>query len=221
MKKILLCTFLVSSLFVFAHKDRWDAHQESWSPLMLSIYKGKTNKFLKLLQQNADVNYVAPNTLTLTALDVAIRVNNEKAILALLETKKIKSLNESLFTAAAGENASIVVLLLRHVANPNALRWAGHTVLSYAIGSGSIEVVESLLHNGAAINQANSNGMTPLIMAGYGSKVEKIKLLMQHGADKNPRDARGFTALEYFNKYCDLRKVSDVHKAEIRELLQE
>ncbi|MGC4041831.1 MAG: hypothetical protein QM710_13880 [Flavobacterium sp.] len=58
------------------------------------------------------------------------------------------------------------------------------------------------------------------MLAAYNSKIEKITLLLQYGAEKKLQDSRGLTALDYFNKYCDIRKVSEENKAEARKLLK-
>ena len=70
-------------------------------------------------------------------------------------------------------------------------------------------------------NQAKTNGMTVLMLAAYDSKMEKIKLLLKYGAKKDIKDSRGLTALDYFNKYSAIRKVSEEDKIEIKELLKE
>ncbi len=224
MRNLILIIFLLTSISTFAHGDKWDANKVGWSKLMLLIYNGKTKDFIKLIKQNVDINYVNPNKqeneLQLTALDVAIRIDNQQAIKALIETNKVSRLNESLHTAAGAQRASTIELLIKHGANPNYANEFGHSVLMYATSFGSNEVIECLVKKGANINQARSNGMTALMLAGYGSNIEKIRLLIKLGAEKNLIDSKGLTALDYFNKYCDIRKISEENKTEIRELLK-
>ena len=63
--------------------------------------------------------------------------------------------------------------------------------------------------------------MTVLMLASYDSQTKKIKLLLKYGAVKNLKDSKGLNALDYFNKYCEIRKVSEENKTEIRELLKQ
>ncbi len=224
MKKIFLLILFFVSISASANKDKWDTYKQNWSPLMLAIYNGKTEKFIKLIKNNADINYIAKpkegSDFQLTALEVAIRVDNEEAINELIETNKISRLNEALFTASGYERASTIQALIKHGANPNYANEFGHSVLMFAVSFGSNEVIESLISNGSNINQAKADGITALMLAGYGSRVEKIKLLLKLGAEKDLKDSKGLNALDYFNKYCDIRKVSEENKTEIRELLK-
>ncbi|KQB39112.1 Ankyrin repeat protein [Flavobacterium daejeonense] len=224
MKNLILTILFLTSLLTFAHKDKWDTHKENWSPLMLAIYNGQTENFTRLIKQNVDINYITPtkegSEFRLTALDVAIRADNQKAIKILIETNKISRLNEGLFTAAGAQRASTIELLIKYGANPNYTNDFGHSVLMFATSFGSNEVVKCLVKNGANINHAKPNGMTALMLAGYDSNIEKLKLLLKLGAERNMRDSKGLRALDYFNKYCDIKKVSEINKTEIRALLK-
>lgn len=52
--------FVFTALTTFAHKVKWDDNKTNWSPLMLAIYNGNTDKFTKLIEQNVDVNFITP-----------------------------------------------------------------------------------------------------------------------------------------------------------------
>ena len=216
--------FTVTSLPVFAHKDKWDEHKSEWSPLMLAIYNGQTSKFLKLIKQNVDVNYNAiknESEFQLTALDVAIRIDNENAINALLKTNKILNINKSLMTACAYERAATINLLIKYGANPSYTNKFKHSVGMLATSSGSLEVLKALLDNGADINQTRGvGGMTMLMFAASHGDVAKVKLLLEYGANKSIRTNKSETAFDYVNRIYPRYEVTQETKAELRELLK-
>lgn len=223
MRNLVTTLFLFTSILTFAHKEKWDDNKENWSPLMSAIYNNQTQKFQKLIAKNANVNYVTKSkdsNWNLTPLEVAIRVNNEVAVNSLLLTNKILHPEKYLMIAAGGNSVKIIELLIKYGANPKETLENGYSVLMMSTGFGSNEVFECLLKNGANPNQAKTNGMTDLMFAAYDSKTEKIKLLLKYGAEKDLKDSNGLKALDYFNKYCDIRKVSEENKTEIRELLK-
>ena len=224
MRSLALTIFLFTSFLTFAHKEKWDDNKDGWSPLMNTIYNGKTKEFQKLIAKNANVNYVAKSkdsNWNLTPMEVAVRVNNEVAVNSLLLTNKIFHPEKYLMIAAGGNSVKIIELLIKFGANPKETLENGYSVLMMATGFGSNEVFECLLKNGANPNQAKTNGMTVLMLASYDSQTKKIKLLLKYGAVKNLKDSKGLNALDYFNKYCEIRKVSEENKTEIRELLKQ
>src|SRR5690606_17222416 len=78
-KTFLLLFFIVTSSTTFAHKEKWDDNKTNWSELMLAIYNGQNKKFTMLISEGVDVNFVSNGSLKLTALEVAIRKDNEEA----------------------------------------------------------------------------------------------------------------------------------------------
>ena len=210
---------------VIIDKERWDTDKSKWSPLMLAIYANEVKKYKNLLANNVDVNYITPDEkgsdMQLTALDVAIYVANEDAINALLKTNKISRLNESLMLACGFQKASTIELLIKAGADPNYTNKTSHTVGMVAAGSGSLEVLETLLKNGAAVNQTRGvGGMTMLMYATSKGSVEKVKLLLKYGADKYIKTKKGMTALNGVDKIYPRMNVSEETKNELRELLK-
>ncbi len=223
MRKLFLVALLLASISTYSHGEKWDENRDGWSPLMLAIYKGKTESFMKLITQKVDVNYLSKSKYSdarITALEVAIRMNNEVAVNSLLLTNRISNPEKYLMTAAGQNSMKVIELLIKYGGNPNETLENGYSILMMATGFSSKDVFECLLKKGANPNQAKTNGMTVLMLAGYGAKIEKIKLLIKYNADKDVKDSKGWTALDYFNKYCDIRKVSEEDKTEIRELLK-
>jgi ankyrin repeat protein len=95
--------------------------------------------------------------------------------------------------------AAMILLLIQHGANPNALDKSGVAPLHRAVRHRSPSAVEALLRNGASVQLKNKSGSTPLRLAvlttgksGSGSPEAKIcqqqiiEILLAAGAD--PQD---------------------------------
>jgi len=220
----LLILFTLTSLTTFAHKERWDDNKNDWSPLMIAIYNDQKDKVTDLISQNVDVNFITPGTNSnwrLTALDVAIRKDNEFAVEKLLLTNKISKPESFMMTASGQKSAKTIELLIKYGANPNDTLANGYSVLMMAASFGSFEVLECLLKNGAKVNQTrNFDGITPLMFAAFNGDVKKVKLLLDYGANKYSRDKSGDTALNYVDRIYERLNVSDTTKAELRQLLK-
>lgn len=220
----LLILFTLTSLTSFAHKERWDDNKNDWSLLMLAIYNDQKDKVTDLISQNVDVNYITPGTNSnwrLTALDVAIRKDNEFAVEKLLLTNKISKPESFMMTACGQKSAKTIELLIKYGASPNDTLENGYSVLMMAASFGSLEVLQSLLKNGANVKQTRKvDGMTPLMFAAFNGDVKKVKLLLDCGADKYSRDERGDTALNYVDRIYEHLKVSETTKAELRQILK-
>ena len=67
---------------------------------------------------------------------------------------------------------------------------AGSEPLHIGAFSGTEEICNFLLQNGANVNSSNFYGVTPLHLADNESKLEIVKLLIQHGADMDAKEHR-------------------------------
>lgn len=215
---------LLTCLSSFAHKERWDENKKTWSPLMIAIYNGQTTPFLELIKQNADVDFKSGNENTnwqLTALDVAIRKDNEIAVKALLNTNKVLTPEIYLMTTCTQKSAQNIELLIKYGANPKETSQNGHTILMTAASFGSSEVLEVLLKHGSKTNKKRDvDGITALMLAAFNGELDKVRLLLKYGADKNIKDKSGKTALGYVDMIYDRLNISDATKNELRETLK-
>ena len=220
----LLLIFTLTSLTTFAHKEKWDDNKKDWSPLMLAIYNGQTDKVNKLIEQSVDVNFITSGTNSnwrLTALEVAIRKDNDVAVETLLSTNKISKPETYLMTACGQKSAKTIQLLIKYGANPNETLENGYSVSMMAASFGSFEVLECLLKNGANIKQTRKiDGMTILMFAAFNGDTKKVKLLLDLGADKYVKDSNGKTALDYVDQIYEHLKISETTKAQLRQLLK-
>ena len=191
---------------------------------MLAIYNGQIDKVNKLIAQNVDINFITPGTNSnwrLTALEVAIRKDNDVAVEKLLSTKKISKPETYLMTACGQKSAKTVQLLIKYGAKPNDTLENGYSDAMMAVSFGSLKVLECLLKNGANLKQTRKvDGMTILMFAAFNGDAKKVKLLLDFGADKYVEDKSGKSALDYVDQIYEHLKVSETTKAELRQLLK-
>lgn len=225
MKQIaFLILLILATSSSFANKEKWDDNKQDWSELMIAIYNGQTSKYLELINQGVDVNFITPGTHSnwrLTAMEVAIRKDNVNAVKALLETNKIEHPEEFLMTASGQDSGLTIDLLIKFGANPNDTLKNGYSALMMAASFGSYEVLERLLKHGANVYQTRKvDGITALMLAVYNGQTEKVKLLLDYKADKYTKDKNGASALNYVDRINSLLNVNEETKTELRNLLK-
>jgi ankyrin repeat protein len=97
--------------------------------------------------------------------------------------------------ARQGDVASVSALLSQDTGLVNSTDARDCTPLHFAAGSGSREVAELLLAQGAEVNAQNHEHETPLHWAALRSRGEVVALLLDHGADTEMREDYGRTPL--------------------------
>ena len=111
------------------------------------------------------------------------------------------TIDEQLVQAITAEDAAEVEELLSAGANPNALDSDGNALLPLAAKSGHLEIVQSILDNGADVNSTMSpsgSGRTALMEAVRNNRGQVVDVLIAGGADVDlPESDSGFTALHY------------------------
>lgn len=83
---------------------------------------------------------------------------------------------------------------------------------------GALEIVRSLVENGAAVQAKDSDGKTALHHAAAGANVEVAKILIAHGADVSAADNQGTTPVNVGSLLNDETSVTELllnHGAEI------
>ncbi|KAH7911701.1 prosome, macropain 26S subunit, non-ATPase, 10, isoform CRA_c [Hygrophoropsis aurantiaca] len=76
----------------------------------------------------------------------------------------------------------------------------GRAPLHWAASSGSINIAEHLIDNGAEINQPDSSRWTPLHIAVSAGHTEIVEALVGAGADVNKKNDKDITPLYDFSK---------------------
>lgn len=135
---------------------------DGFTPLHLASFFGHAETVKMLLERKAPVNAVAKNP-----------------------TKVMP-----LHSALAGDENSIIEMLVNHGADVNAAQQAGYTPLHEAAQSGNLQAAILLLGHGARVNVKADSGKTPLgltMMEGReaGSKEDRgrvAEFLRDHGA---------------------------------------
>ncbi|XP_047644598.1 serine/threonine-protein kinase TNNI3K isoform X5 [Phacochoerus africanus] len=94
-----------------------------------------------------------------------------------------------------GGNKSHIRTLMLKGLRPSRLTRNGFTALHLAVYKDSAELITSLLHSGADIQQVGYGGLTALHIATIAGHLEAADVLLQHGANVNIQDAVFFTPL--------------------------
>ncbi|XP_004679576.1 PREDICTED: serine/threonine-protein kinase TNNI3K [Condylura cristata] len=94
-----------------------------------------------------------------------------------------------------GGNKSHIRTLMLKGLRPSRLTRNGFTALHVAVYKDSAELITSLLHSGADIQQVGYGGLTALHIAAITGHLEAADVLLQHGANVNVQDAVFFTPL--------------------------
>ncbi|XP_034355882.1 serine/threonine-protein kinase TNNI3K isoform X1 [Arvicanthis niloticus] len=94
-----------------------------------------------------------------------------------------------------GGNKSHIRALVLKGLRPSRLTRNGFPALHLAVYKDSLELITSLLHSGADVQQVGYGGLTALHVAAIAGHPEAVGALLQHGANVNVQDAVFFTPL--------------------------
>lgn len=132
----------------------------------------------------------------------AIKLENYDRLKEILETKEpdVEVTDNSDFTplmSAASRNLKdLLLLLLKHGANPNTKNKLGKTALMIAANKGYADVIDTLIQHGADPNIQDVNGMHAIFYAVDGEYANVVRLLVRYGAHIDLSDyENGWTPL--------------------------
>jgi ankyrin repeat protein len=168
------------------------------SSLLEAIRHSTPDLLIKLCKNPAEVGLKHGES----ALHVAVILNAKHFISVLIEKYSyfvdIESHTRTtpLHLACIKHNPEIMKILLKHKANPNKGDIEGVTPLHLLIESDAPpSLVESLIFNGAFVNEVDYHQNTPLHVACYEGRLEHAKLLVRNNADVNKKTEDQMTAL--------------------------
>lgn len=164
-------------------------------PLITAATNGQYDMLLKLLENNANINELDPETLN-NALIAAIG-NGDENIANLLLDKGINSKHKNKNNQSALHIASnyglynTVDRLLKEGLPVNDKDNGGNTPLMYAAASPNTYVTDLLMDNGAKLEDRNIDGETPLLIAARTGNTKTVENLIKRGADLTAVDNKG------------------------------
>uniref|UniRef100_A0A0N5A9Z5 Delta-like protein n=1 Tax=Syphacia muris TaxID=451379 RepID=A0A0N5A9Z5_9BILA len=184
------------------------------TPLMLAI---KTAKFhiVDLLLANGANSGLADNC-GRTALHHAVALEMPEIVEALLKTAvdinaaDCNNQTALIYSARFAFNSVIAKALLKAEADPTCVgnklspKYNGRTALHYAAQYNNLDVIKTLVENGADINAQDQKEQTPLFLAAMEGKVDAVRMLISLGAaegigDENQRTPRDIAAEKMYN----------------------
>ncbi len=122
----------------------------------------------------------------------AVRKANVRRLRTLI-SNRVPPPQALMLTAVISGHPELFPILKDAGADPNDGDGRGETALARALATGSVEMVEALLHVGADPNKEWI--FRPLDQAIFGGRQDLVDLLLKHGADPNGKDSHGGTAL--------------------------
>ncbi len=164
-------------------------------PLITAATNGQYDRLLKLLENNANINELNPDTLD-NALMAAI-ANGDEDIANLLLDKGINAKHKNKNNQSALHIASnyglydTVNRLLKAGLPVNDRDNGGNTPLMYAAASPNTYVTDLLIDNGAKLEDRNTDGETPLLIAARTGNTKTVENLMKKGANPAVVDNKG------------------------------
>lgn len=157
------------------------------TPLHAAVTTGMKSMVKLLLDHGADPNADSPQNTSGVSPDTTLNW-----------ALRGVSLNQ-IFNTITNQSEGIVMLLLRHGANPNALDRNNENALLQAASIRVPHILEAILNTGLVdINSCNEFGETALHVAaasGEQDSFEMVKLLVSHGVDLNALNNDGQTAI--------------------------
>ncbi len=200
--------------------------------IQMLFFADSNNTFLMQWLSSYDINYInqeEPIT-HVSPLEVALQAGNIASALCIAEygislkdyiNKGVDTFkNTPLHNACHEGNSKFIEFLLVHGANPNALNYSNKTPLLVNLSKEADEthvevsyhIAQSLIKNGAAINQGDHLDVTPLMQAcvntcSVPSYIKIVRLLLQEGALVDATDCNGVTSLFYACRFKELALV--------------
>lgn len=224
MKKILIIFLVVFiTSFTYLDKEPWDYDKSKWSPLMLAVYYNDLSKVKTLIIEQEDlIAYRINKAWTLDALVIAIKKNNLSIVKVLIATDEFNQNFDVYFHLTCRQkNALVVGYFIEQGADVNQYSENGHSHLMSACMSGTVDIVECLISNGAEINhQRKVDGMTALMYATLNGNVDTVELMISYGVDKDIKNWNNNKAYDYIESIKKDVIITEKEKLNLEFLLK-
>jgi ankyrin repeat protein len=208
------------------HKGQTPLMRYGVTPLHMAAHNGNLDIVILLLESGANVNL--QDSSDQTPLDVASASRNHEVTRCLANRVGVKCPCDAMDARPLGKDSGNPVPdaalgsagIVKHTNIPASLRG---NALHEASAEGSVEVVQSLLDEGADVNQRGANHETALHDASWNRKLEVAKLLIKYGADVNCRSKIGWTPLHVTSSkgHCEIVELLLDHGADLNTKQQE
>lgn len=154
-------------------------------PLQAAAARGYTEIVVLLLENGADAN-LADSQFGATALQLACFAGHEGIVRTLLSPeygvqRSGKSYRKAILNTARGDNVDLMWLLVRY-GEAGLFHRMQNIMLHEASAHGAMNMVRTLLNEGADVNSKASNGSVPVLRAVQRGHAEIVRLLIARGA---------------------------------------
>ena len=149
------------------------------TPLLLACFVYKSSDYIEyLIKLGANVNYVRDISLYKFYINSIFDHQNSP----FKDTREITPLMATILSTTPCKT-HVTKLLISHSADVNFTNSLGDTPLLYAAWYGNVDIINTLIHNGANINHYNIHSTTPLCSSFFGDKPLHAKTILEHHPD--------------------------------------
>ena len=209
----IICFFILMVVGVFITESFSKSGEEPNDAFLAAIYEKDFIRMEKLLKNGVDIN--APIREGLSPLAEAAFLGDPEVVNFLLSkgasvegTRYLP--NSPMYFAIIGNNRGVVERFLNLGISPQ-YAWpdGGGTLLTAAVDSGHLDIVELLIQRGADVNSSGKGNYSPLYRAIFSDFYQICKLLLGTGACLSERDKvvlseMGWDRLKENKKYINL-----------------
>lgn len=165
-----------------ADPKRLDERQRNYLQIT-QIFSDSPEITQYLIDQGLEVN--EKNAEGKNSLDLALEYSRFNAARVLLKNNAVTSSDTFTRMYNSGNSAAVAVMIKAALVDPNAALSTGDTILIDSIKEGKVEMVETLLNQGADANLTGVDKEPPLNYATALQDYNCMKLLLDKGADPN------------------------------------
>ncbi|XP_028967260.1 histone-lysine N-methyltransferase EHMT1 [Galendromus occidentalis] len=171
-----------------------------YTPFMTAITAGQRKAARCLIAMGADSSKCGEDGMTCLHLASKAGLLDIVQIILKRSTSQVNAQDEGGWTpivwASEHQHANVVLLLLKHGANPNIKDAEGNTALHWSAYSGTVDISLMYIDLGSDVNSRNELGDTPLHVAARQDKYEMVMLLLGRDADVAALNEAGQKAID-------------------------